>query len=100
MRSPAMRATALSCLPCWCVAHGIAMQQQQREPISLFSKMDGCPTGIDLNVLKVIELLILLPWLRKATSCLIWASSVENLAEIYLYCMLLRLCSSMLHCSR
>jgi hypothetical protein len=33
----------------------IAMQQQQREPISLFSKMDGCPTGIDLSVLKVIE---------------------------------------------
>ena len=33
----------------------IAMQQQQRETISLFDKMDSCPTGIDLGLLKVIE---------------------------------------------
>src|SRR6266536_4409347 len=33
----------------------IAMQQQQRETISLFDKMDSCPTGIDLSLLKAIE---------------------------------------------
>src|SRR5207237_1055192 len=33
----------------------IAMQQQQRETISLFDQANSCPTGIDLSLLKALE---------------------------------------------